>query len=103
MPPGVCLAVLIPAIFILSDNRDEHLPRTCVLAFLSRLDPSNVLHQRLMENLVTDLLEKVYYTEWKLPIEMLNPEIHKETKWDIEYAKISAIRIGYYMCIYMLV
>ncbi|TWW78763.1 putative methyltransferase TARBP1 [Takifugu flavidus] len=41
-----------------SDNRDDHLPRTCILAFLSHLDSSNVLHQKLMEKLVTDLLEK---------------------------------------------
>ncbi|CAG09449.1 unnamed protein product, partial [Tetraodon nigroviridis] len=41
-----------------SDNRDDHQPRTCVLAFLSRLDSSSELHQKLMEKLVLDLLEK---------------------------------------------
>ncbi|XP_073337331.1 probable methyltransferase TARBP1 [Pagrus major] len=43
---------------VTSDNRDDQLPRTCVLAFLSRLDASNLQHQRLMEELVTDLLKK---------------------------------------------
>lgn len=43
-----------------SDNRDDHLPRTCVLGFLSRLDSSNLHHQRLMEELVMALLKKVY-------------------------------------------
>lgn len=42
-----------------SDNRDDHLPRTCVLGFLSRLDSSNLQHQRLMEELVMALLKKV--------------------------------------------
>lgn len=42
-----------------SDNRDDQLPRTCALAFLSRLDSSNLQHQRLMEELVMDLLKKV--------------------------------------------
>lgn len=44
-----------------SDNRDDQLPRTCVLAFLSRLDPSNLQHERLMEELVMDLLKKVVF------------------------------------------
>uniref|UniRef100_A0AAQ4PDT1 tRNA (guanosine(18)-2'-O)-methyltransferase TARBP1 n=1 Tax=Gasterosteus aculeatus aculeatus TaxID=481459 RepID=A0AAQ4PDT1_GASAC len=43
---------------VTSDNRDDQLPRTCVLAFLSRLDPSNLQHERLMEELVMDLLKK---------------------------------------------
>ncbi|CAB1343892.1 unnamed protein product, partial [Coregonus sp. 'balchen'] len=34
-----------------SDNRDDQFPRVCVLAFLSRLQPSNQLHERLMEEL----------------------------------------------------
>uniref|UniRef100_A0A3Q3WMJ0 tRNA (guanosine(18)-2'-O)-methyltransferase TARBP1 n=1 Tax=Mola mola TaxID=94237 RepID=A0A3Q3WMJ0_MOLML len=41
-----------------SDNRDDQLPRTCALAFLSRLDSSNLHHQRLMEEVVLDLLKK---------------------------------------------
>ncbi|KAK6293826.1 hypothetical protein J4Q44_G00361520, partial [Coregonus suidteri] len=41
-----------------SDNRDEQFPRVCVLAFLSRLQPSNQLHERLMEELVLRLLKK---------------------------------------------
>ncbi|XP_037639116.1 probable methyltransferase TARBP1 [Sebastes umbrosus] len=40
------------------DNRDDQLPRTCVLAFLSRLDSSKLQHERLIEELVMDLLEK---------------------------------------------
>uniref|UniRef100_A0A673BT74 tRNA (guanosine(18)-2'-O)-methyltransferase TARBP1 n=1 Tax=Sphaeramia orbicularis TaxID=375764 RepID=A0A673BT74_9TELE len=44
--------------FFSSDNRDDQLPRTCVLSFLSRLDSSDLEHQRLMENLITDLLKK---------------------------------------------
>ncbi|KAK5853887.1 hypothetical protein PBY51_015007 [Eleginops maclovinus] len=43
---------------VTSDNRDDQLPRTCVLAFLSRLDSSNEQHERLMEELVMDLLKK---------------------------------------------
>nr|XP_046257205.1 probable methyltransferase TARBP1 isoform X2 [Scatophagus argus] len=43
---------------VTSDNRDDQLPRICVLAFLSRLDSSNLQHQRLMEELVLDLLKK---------------------------------------------
>nr|XP_054590012.1 probable methyltransferase TARBP1 isoform X2 [Nothobranchius furzeri] len=41
-----------------SDNRDDQLPRTCVLAFLSRLDPADQQHKRLMEELVMQLLKK---------------------------------------------
>ncbi|KAJ7987487.1 hypothetical protein DPEC_G00327010 [Dallia pectoralis] len=41
-----------------SDNRDDQFPRVCVLAFLSRLLPSNKLHERLMEDLVLRLLSK---------------------------------------------
>ncbi|XP_077092543.1 tRNA (guanosine(18)-2'-O)-methyltransferase TARBP1 isoform X6 [Siphateles boraxobius] len=41
-----------------SDNRDDQFPRVCALAFLSRLNPSNRLHQRLMEELVQRLLRK---------------------------------------------
>ncbi|KAK2896992.1 hypothetical protein Q8A67_011480 [Cirrhinus molitorella] len=41
-----------------SDNRDDQFPRVCVLAFLWRLNPSNQLHQRLMEELVQRLLTK---------------------------------------------
>ncbi|XP_051935401.1 probable methyltransferase TARBP1 isoform X1 [Hippocampus zosterae] len=43
---------------VASDNRDEQLPRMCTLAFLSRLDASNSLHQHLVEQLVVILLEK---------------------------------------------
>ncbi|KAK1905491.1 putative methyltransferase TARBP1 [Dissostichus eleginoides] len=43
---------------VTSDNRDDQLPRTCVLAFLSCLDSSNQQHERLMEELVMDLLKK---------------------------------------------
>ncbi|XP_008276956.1 probable methyltransferase TARBP1 [Stegastes partitus] len=43
---------------VTSDSRDDQLPRTCVLAFLSRLDPSNLQHERLIEELVLDLLRK---------------------------------------------
>lgn len=42
-----------------SDNRDDQLPRICVLAFLSRLDSSNLQHEKLMEELVMALLKKV--------------------------------------------
>lgn len=42
-----------------SDNRDDQFPRVCVVAFLSRLQPSNQLHERLMEELVLCLLKKV--------------------------------------------
>ncbi|KAM6956325.1 putative methyltransferase TARBP1 [Aplochiton taeniatus] len=40
------------------DDRDEQFPRVCALAFLSRLDPTNLLHQGLMEELVVRLLKK---------------------------------------------
>ncbi|XP_056252334.1 probable methyltransferase TARBP1 [Seriola aureovittata] len=43
---------------VTSDDRDEQLPRTCVLAFLSRLDPSNLQHERVIEELVIALLKK---------------------------------------------
>ncbi|XP_044070837.1 probable methyltransferase TARBP1 [Siniperca chuatsi] len=43
---------------ITSDNRDDQLPRTCVLAFLSRLDSSNLQHERLIEELVMDLVKR---------------------------------------------
>ncbi|TSO98518.1 putative methyltransferase TARBP1 [Bagarius yarrelli] len=39
-------------------DRDDQFPRLRVLAFLSHLEPSNNLHQSLMENLVRCLLEK---------------------------------------------
>lgn len=42
-----------------SDNRDDQFPRTCVLAFLSRLESSNLQHETLMEDLVMALLKKV--------------------------------------------
>ncbi|KAM9559168.1 putative methyltransferase TARBP1 [Salvelinus alpinus] len=41
-----------------SDNRDDQFPRVCVVAFLSRLQPSNQLHERLMKELVLRLLKK---------------------------------------------
>ncbi|XP_014895082.1 probable methyltransferase TARBP1 [Poecilia latipinna] len=43
---------------VASDIRDDQLPRTCVVTFLSRLDPSDQQHQRLMEDLVMELLRK---------------------------------------------
>ncbi|XP_023819046.1 probable methyltransferase TARBP1 [Oryzias latipes] len=43
---------------VTSGTRDDQLPRICVLAFLSRLDSTNVLHQRLIEELVFELLKK---------------------------------------------
>lgn len=43
---------------VTGDNRDDQLPRTCVLTFLSRLDPSDQQHQRLLEELVMELLRK---------------------------------------------
>ncbi|KAM9808627.1 probable methyltransferase TARBP1 isoform X2 [Syngnathus typhle] len=43
---------------VASDNRDDQLPRMCTLAFLSRLDASNGLHEKLMEQLAVTLLEK---------------------------------------------
>ncbi|MCI4394962.1 hypothetical protein PGIGA_G00174930 [Pangasianodon gigas] len=45
-------------VVINSWNRDDQFPRLCVLAFLSHLEPSNNLHQRLMEKLVQCLLKK---------------------------------------------
>uniref|UniRef100_A0A3B4VRX7 tRNA (guanosine(18)-2'-O)-methyltransferase TARBP1 n=1 Tax=Seriola dumerili TaxID=41447 RepID=A0A3B4VRX7_SERDU len=45
-------------VVVTSDNRDEQLPRTCVLAFLSRLDPSYLQHERVIEELVIALLKK---------------------------------------------
>ncbi|XP_071336998.1 probable methyltransferase TARBP1 [Trachinotus anak] len=45
-------------VVVTSDNRDEQFPRTCVLAFLSRLDSSNLQHQRVIEELVMALLKK---------------------------------------------
>ncbi|XP_060772471.1 probable methyltransferase TARBP1 isoform X2 [Neoarius graeffei] len=45
-------------VLINSSNRDDQFPRLCVLAFLSHLEPSNSLHQRLMEMLVQCLLKK---------------------------------------------
>ncbi|XP_061814848.1 probable methyltransferase TARBP1 [Nerophis lumbriciformis] len=51
---GECAANAVVA----SDNRDDQLPRMYALAFLSRLDPSNQQHERLMEKLVVTLLEK---------------------------------------------
>uniref|UniRef100_A0A673HZZ1 tRNA (guanosine(18)-2'-O)-methyltransferase TARBP1 n=1 Tax=Sinocyclocheilus rhinocerous TaxID=307959 RepID=A0A673HZZ1_9TELE len=45
-----------------SDNRDDQFPRVCVLAFLCRLNPSNQLHQRLMEELDAEISKsKVRY------------------------------------------
>ncbi|XP_035767959.1 probable methyltransferase TARBP1 [Neolamprologus brichardi] len=43
---------------VASDNRDDQLPRTCVLAFLCHLDSSNLQHQRLMEEVAMELLKK---------------------------------------------
>uniref|UniRef100_A0AAV2JQ28 tRNA (guanosine(18)-2'-O)-methyltransferase TARBP1 n=1 Tax=Knipowitschia caucasica TaxID=637954 RepID=A0AAV2JQ28_KNICA len=40
------------------DNRDDQMPRTCALSFLSRLDPLNPQHQQLIQCLVKDLLKK---------------------------------------------
>ncbi|XP_062257587.1 probable methyltransferase TARBP1 [Platichthys flesus] len=45
-------------VVVTSDNRDDQFPRTCVLAFLSRLDPSNPQHGTVMEDLVMALLRK---------------------------------------------
>ncbi|XP_028279026.1 probable methyltransferase TARBP1 [Parambassis ranga] len=41
-----------------SDDRDDQLPRTCAVSFLSRLNPSNKQHEKLIEELVIDLLKK---------------------------------------------
>ncbi|XP_035257004.1 probable methyltransferase TARBP1 [Anguilla anguilla] len=43
---------------VTSDSRDEQFPRLCAMAFLSRLDASCALHERLMEELVLLLLRK---------------------------------------------
>ncbi|KAL0983871.1 hypothetical protein UPYG_G00134130 [Umbra pygmaea] len=43
---------------ISSDNRDDQFPRVCVLGLLSHLKSSNKMHERLMEELVTHLLNK---------------------------------------------
>nr|XP_057914921.1 probable methyltransferase TARBP1 isoform X2 [Doryrhamphus excisus] len=43
---------------VFGDNRDDQFPRMYALAFLSRLDPSNQLHGRLVEQLVVALFEK---------------------------------------------
>lgn len=66
MPLEVSLSVqmfsqLNCCLFFPSDNRDDQLPRTCAMAFLSRLDAANPLHERLMEDLVISLLKKVVY------------------------------------------
>lgn len=45
-------------VVICGDNRDDQLPRTCALSFLSRLNSSDLQHQRLMENVVTELLKR---------------------------------------------
>ncbi|XP_034538056.1 probable methyltransferase TARBP1 [Notolabrus celidotus] len=46
-------------VVVISDNRDEQLPRLCALAFLTRLDPLKVQnHERLIEDVVLDLLKK---------------------------------------------
>ncbi|KAI5088024.1 putative methyltransferase TARBP1 isoform X3, partial [Silurus meridionalis] len=45
-------------VVINSWSRDDQFPRLCILAFLSRLEPSNSLHQRLMEKLVQWLIKK---------------------------------------------
>ncbi|XP_036402731.1 probable methyltransferase TARBP1 [Megalops cyprinoides] len=43
---------------VTSDGRDEQFPRLCAVAFLSRLEVSRPLHERLMEELVLLLLRK---------------------------------------------
>ncbi|KAJ0066732.1 hypothetical protein NL108_002366, partial [Boleophthalmus pectinirostris] len=40
------------------DSRDDQLPRACALSLLSRLDSSDPQHQRLMQNVVLELLKK---------------------------------------------
>ncbi|KAK7902159.1 hypothetical protein WMY93_018928 [Mugilogobius chulae] len=40
------------------DNRDDQLPRACALSLLSRLNPSDPQHQRLMQIVVLELLKK---------------------------------------------
>ncbi|XP_077469616.1 tRNA (guanosine(18)-2'-O)-methyltransferase TARBP1 [Stigmatopora argus] len=43
---------------VVSDNRDDQLPRIYSLAFFTCLDASDIEHQRLMEKLVVTLLKK---------------------------------------------
>ncbi|XP_067379212.1 probable methyltransferase TARBP1 isoform X1 [Channa argus] len=45
-------------VIVTSGNRDDQLPRTCVLAFLSHLDSSDLHHEKLIEELVMALLKK---------------------------------------------
>uniref|UniRef100_A0A8C3G6X1 tRNA (guanosine(18)-2'-O)-methyltransferase TARBP1 n=1 Tax=Cyclopterus lumpus TaxID=8103 RepID=A0A8C3G6X1_CYCLU len=52
-----CANVFTLQLVCSSDNRDDQLPRTCVLAFLSHLESSNLQHERLMEELIMDLLK----------------------------------------------
>lgn len=59
MSNTLMLIYIIILNLISSDNRDDQYPRVCALAFLCRLNPSNHLHQRLMEELVQRLLRKV--------------------------------------------
>ncbi|XP_055083217.1 probable methyltransferase TARBP1 [Periophthalmus magnuspinnatus] len=40
------------------DGRDDQLPRACALSLLSRLAPSDLQHQRLMQSVVLELLKK---------------------------------------------
>lgn len=54
-----CAHVFTLQLVCSSDNRDDQFPRTCVLAFLSHLDSSNLQHERLMEELIMDLLKRV--------------------------------------------
>lgn len=49
------------------------MPRACAMAFLSRLDPTNQQHQRLMEELVMLLLKKVKRQEKTLSSESKTP------------------------------
>uniref|UniRef100_A0A669E0X2 tRNA (guanosine(18)-2'-O)-methyltransferase TARBP1 n=1 Tax=Oreochromis niloticus TaxID=8128 RepID=A0A669E0X2_ORENI len=50
---------LVKSVQLMShDNRDDQLPRMCVLAFLCHLDSSNLQHQRLMEEVAMELLKK---------------------------------------------
>ncbi|XP_029110149.1 probable methyltransferase TARBP1 isoform X2 [Scleropages formosus] len=51
---GKCTANAV----VTSDGRDEQFPRLRVLAFLSQLEASHPLHQRLIEELVLRLLKK---------------------------------------------
>lgn len=53
---------MVELLLFSSDNRDDQLPRTCVLTFLSRLDSSNLQHERVIEELVLALLKKVSIT-----------------------------------------